>query len=139
MYLLSVFIAFVNFLFLFLCGQYLGKKYSILISLFGMLMAMLLALFMFYEVCLSGHVCILNYSLWVSSELLIINFGFLFDSLTCIMLLMVNVISFFVHVFSVGYMSKDPHLIRFLSYLSLFTFFMCLLISAGNMIQMFLG
>lgn len=55
------------------------------------------------------------------------------------MLLTVNLISFLVHVYSLSYMKEDPHLIRFMSYLSLFTFFMCVLVSSNNFLQMFLG
>lgn len=72
-------------------------------------------------------------------EALNVNIGLLFDSLTCIMLLIVTGISFFVHLYSVGYMSHDPHIVRFISYLSLFTFFMLILVTADNYVQMFIG
>ena len=55
------------------------------------------------------------------------------------MLVVVNGVSTLVHIYSCKYMAEDPHIIRFLSYLSLFTFFMLILISADNFIQMFLG
>lgn len=55
------------------------------------------------------------------------------------MLVMVSIISAVVHLYSVSYMRFDPHFLRFLSYLSLFTFFMNVLVSAGNLIQLFLG
>ncbi len=55
------------------------------------------------------------------------------------MLIVVNTISFLVHLYSIEYMQEDPHIIRFFSFLSLFTFFMLLLISADNFLQMFLG
>ena len=55
------------------------------------------------------------------------------------MLLVVNLISCLVHFYSTSYMAEDPHLPRFMSYLSLFTFFMLILISADNYIQLFLG
>ena len=44
-----------------------------------------------------------------------------------------------VHVYSVGYMSHDPHIPRFMSYLSFFTFFMLMLVTADNLLQMFFG
>ena len=69
----------------------------------------------------------------------IIDWGFMFDPLTVIMLVVVNAVSFVVHVYSAGYMGEDPHLSRFMAYLSLFTFFMLILISANNFIQMFVG
>jgi len=55
------------------------------------------------------------------------------------MLLVVTLISFFVHLYSLGYMSHDPHLTRFMAYLSLFTFFMLILITSDNFLQLFFG
>lgn len=55
------------------------------------------------------------------------------------MLLVITCISFFVHFYSVGYMLADPHLTRFMSFLSLFTFFMLFLVCSDNFIQMFFG
>lgn len=55
------------------------------------------------------------------------------------MLLMISIVSCLVHVYSIGYMGEDPHLSRFLSYLSLFTFFMFILVTSDNFIQLFLG
>lgn len=55
------------------------------------------------------------------------------------MLVIVLFISTLVHIYSVGYMYYDPHLVRFMSYLSLFTFFMIMLVTSGNLIQIFLG
>ena len=55
------------------------------------------------------------------------------------MLVLVITVSFFVHLFSYSYMENDPHLPRFISYLSLFTFFMIILISSSNLIQLFIG
>jgi NADH-ubiquinone oxidoreductase chain 5 len=55
------------------------------------------------------------------------------------MLIVVLFISLLVHIYSIEYMKEDPFLIRFLSYLSLFTFFMLVLITAGNYLQMFVG
>lgn len=65
--------------------------------------------------------------------------SFLFDTITVVMLIVVTSISLCVHLFSVEYMNADPHFIRFMSYLSLFTFFMLLLVTAGNMVQLFVG
>ena len=63
----------------------------------------------------------------------------MFDSLTVSMFVVVNTVSALVHTYSVFYMEKDAHLTRFMSYLSLFTFFMLILVSADNFIQLFLG
>lgn len=63
----------------------------------------------------------------------------MFDSLSSTMLLVVFFVSTLVHLYSLEYMSEDPHLIRFTAYLSFFTFFMSILLTSGNLIQMFLG
>jgi NADH-quinone oxidoreductase subunit L len=55
------------------------------------------------------------------------------------MCFVVNSISFVVHLFSFGYLNSDAHLSRFISYISFFTFFMLILVSADNFIQLFLG
>lgn len=55
------------------------------------------------------------------------------------MLAMISTVSTVVHIYATSYMSEDPHLSRFVSYLSLFTFFMFMLVTADNLIQMFLG
>jgi len=55
------------------------------------------------------------------------------------MLFVVNIVSALVHLYSADYMSNDPHLPRFMSYLSLFTFFMLLLITGDNLVILFLG
>jgi len=76
---------------------------------------------------------------WIFSDTLIINWDFCFDSLTVTMLLVVTFISSLVHLYSIEYMSEDPHLVRFMSYLSLFTFFMLILVTSNNFLQMFVG
>ena len=60
-----------------------------------------------------------------------INIGLLFDALSSTMIVVVTTISMFVHLYSVGYMSHDPYLSRFMCYLSLFTFFMLVLVTSN--------
>jgi NADH-quinone oxidoreductase subunit L len=61
------------------------------------------------------------------------------DSLTSIMFVIVTLVSFLVHLYSIGYMHDDPSIARFMSYLSLFTFFMLALVSSDNFLQLFFG
>jgi NADH:ubiquinone oxidoreductase subunit 5 (subunit L)/multisubunit Na+/H+ antiporter MnhA subunit len=63
----------------------------------------------------------------------------MFDTITSVMILLVVFVSFLVHLYSMDYMNGDPHIIRFLGYLSLFTFFMLILVTAGTFVQLFLG
>lgn len=69
----------------------------------------------------------------------VFNIGFLIDPLTAIMLVVVTFVSFFVHIYSIGYMADDPGYQRFFSYISLFTFSMLVLVSANNFLQLFFG
>ena len=76
---------------------------------------------------------------WLDSESLNIFWGFNFDSLTVSMLIPVLIVSSLVHIYSIGYMSHDPHNQRFFSYLSLFTFMMIILVTSDNYLLMFVG
>ena len=76
---------------------------------------------------------------WISSGSLKLHWLIYVDSLTAVMLVVVNSVSALVHIYSIGYMSHDPHKPRFMSYLSLFTFAMLSLITADNFLQLFFG
>jgi NADH-quinone oxidoreductase subunit L len=68
-----------------------------------------------------------------------VNWGFYLDPLAVTMIVVVGTVSTLVHMYSFGYMGEDPHLARFMAYLSFFTFFMLMLVTADNFIQLFLG
>jgi NADH-ubiquinone oxidoreductase chain 5 len=81
----------------------------------------------------------LTFGTWIYSDSLSIDWGVYYDNLTLSMLLVVTIVSALVHLYSMDYMLHDPHLPRFMSYLSLFTFFMFLLVVGNNFIILFLG
>jgi NADH-ubiquinone oxidoreductase chain 5 len=139
MYLILIFLPLLSSLTVGLFGRKLGTEGSSLISVNCLLFTFLISLFCFYEVGLSSSVVYIKLMVWIDSELLNVDWGFLFDSLTVTMCCVVTFISLLVHLYSTEYMSHDPHLPRFMSYLSLFTFFMLILVSADNYIQMFVG
>ena len=101
----------------------------------------LCSVFIFFNVVLAPDADIIFLPLWTwfDLELLHIEFGGFFDTLTSIMLCVVTFISLCVHIYSLEYMKNDMHLQRFLSYLSLFTFFMIVLVTSNNFIQLFAG
>ena len=70
---------------------------------------------------------------------LVVDWAFRIDTLTAVMLIVVNTVSALVHLYSIGYMHEDPHRSRFFAYLSLFTFAMLMLVTADNLLQMFFG
>lgn len=121
-----------------LFGRFLGSG-TCYITTGSVFLALLLSLGLFYNVVSTGVVYKLTMGDWIVVDSLNISWSFCFDSLTSIMLIVVTFISTLVHLYSTEYMEYDPHLPRFMSYLSLFTFFMLILITANNFLQMFVG
>nr|YP_010164475.1 Nad5 [Polyopes lancifolius]QRM91070.1 Nad5 [Polyopes lancifolius] len=120
-------------------GRWLGHYGASIFSSTCVSLSMILSLLVFYEIGFSGTTCYIFLSPWISSGTLNISWSFLFDSLTAVMLVVVTVVSSLVHVYSISYMQEDPHLPRFMAYLEVFTFFMLVLVTADNLVQMFVG
>ena len=139
MYLLVIFFPLLGALITGVFGRFLGRFGSIIVTTSCLFLSFITALFIFYEVGLSNSICIIKLEKWFDVGLLNTSWGFLFDSLTSMMLIIVTLISFLVHLYSISYMEGDPHISRFMCYLSLFTVFMLFLVTADNFIQMFLG
>jgi hypothetical protein len=99
----------------------------------------MLSILCFIEVGLNNIPVTINLFRWIDSEWFNIVWGFQYDSLTVSMLIPVLIISSLVHIYSISYMSNDPHNQRFFSYLSLFTFMMIILVTANNYLLMFVG
>jgi len=76
---------------------------------------------------------------WINSGELNVGWTLRVDTLTAVMLVVVNTVSSLVHLYSIGYMAEDPHRPRFMGYLSLFTFAMLMLVTADNLVQLFFG
>ncbi len=139
MYLLLVFLSFIGSCIAGLFGRHLGSLGSAFITTSCLFISFFISLFAFYEVALKGCFVYIKLTTWISSEVLNVDWGFMFDSLTVSMCVVVTFISSLVHLYSTEYMSHDPHLSRFMSYLSLFTFFMLILVTSDNFVQMFVG
>nr|YP_010394436.1 NADH dehydrogenase subunit 5 [Phytophthora multivora]DAZ88444.1 TPA_asm: NADH dehydrogenase subunit 5 [Phytophthora multivora]DAZ88877.1 TPA_asm: NADH dehydrogenase subunit 5 [Phytophthora multivora] len=122
-----------------LFGFYIGRKGSVFITTLTTFLSCLFSLIIIYNSITNEYEYIIYISNWINSGLFNCNWCFLFDSLTMIMLVVVTSISTLVHLYSSQYMANDPHLSRFMSYLSLFTFFMIILVTGDNFIQMFVG
>ena len=139
MYLLLIFLSIIGSCLAGLFGRYLGPWGSSIITTSCLFLSLLLSFFAFYEVAFVGCCVYIKLATWISSDVLHVDWGFMFDSLTVSMCVVVTFISFLVHLYSTEYMSHDPHLPRFMSYLSLFTFFMLILVTADNFVLMFVG
>jgi NADH-ubiquinone oxidoreductase chain 5 len=122
-----------------LLGRKLGVNGAQIITCICMIIAAFLSIIAFYEVALSGSPVSIHLSSWVDSGMMSVDWAFMFDSLTVSMLLPVLIVSSMVHVYSISYMSADPHTQRFFSYLSMFTFFMLILVAGDNYLILFVG
>ena len=120
-------------------GRKIGVSGAQLITCLSVILTTTCAILAFFEVGLNNIPVSIHLFRWIDSESLNISWGFSFDSLTVSMLIPVLIVSSLVHVYSIGYMSHDPHNQRFFSYLSLFTFMMIVLVTANNFLLMFVG
>ena len=120
-------------------GRKVGVSGAQFITSSSIIVTTLLAIIAFFEVGLNNIPVSVNLFRWIDSESLNVLWGFHFDSLTVSMLIPVLIVSSLVHIYSVGYMSHDPHNQRFFSYLSLFTFMMIILVTANSFLLMFVG
>ena len=139
MYLAIITLPILGSLFSGLFGRKIGVSGAHLITCACIIVTTLLAMIAFVEVGLNNIPVTINLFKWIDSESLNVSWAFHFDSLTVSMLIPVLVVSSLVHVYSIGYMSHDPHNQRFFSYLSLFTFMMIILVTANNFLLMFVG
>jgi NADH:ubiquinone oxidoreductase subunit 5 (subunit L)/multisubunit Na+/H+ antiporter MnhA subunit len=137
MYLAIVFLSLIGACLAGLFGRQLGSWGAAVITTSCLFFSLLLSLFAFYEVALSGCFVYIKLATWINSEVLNVDWGFMFDTITVTMCVVVTFISTLVHLYSTEYMSHDPHLARFMCYLSIFTFFMLVLVTSDNFIQMY--
>src|SRR6266487_5698637 len=122
-----------------LLGRKIGKEGSQIITCIGIIISCILAIVAYYEIGYNNNAVNIIAIKWFESETISINWGVQIDSLTVSMLLAVLIVSASVHTYSIEYMREDPHTQRFFSYLSLFTFFMLVLITGDNFILIFIG
>lgn len=120
-------------------GRKIGVSGSRIITCTCIIITTILAIVGFVEVGMNQMPVKIELFRWIDAESLDIKWGFNFDTLTVSMLIPVLMVSSVVHLYSIGYMSHDPHNQRFFSYLSLFTFMMIILVTADNFLLMFVG
>ena len=120
-------------------GKIIGDRFSELITSLLVSISAILSIIIFYQVLANGYENNLIVATWLNSGSLNVNWSIKIDTLSSVMLLVVTFISALVHIYSIGYMSNDPHKPRFMAYLSLFTFSMLTLVSSDNFLQLFFG
>ena len=120
-------------------GHIIGDRNSEIITSLLVSISALLSFIIFKEVTFDNYENNLLIASWISSGLLEVNWSIKIDAVSSVMLVVVCLISALVHIYSIGYMSHDPHKTRFMAYLSLFTFAMLMLVTSDNFLQLFFG
>jgi NADH-quinone oxidoreductase subunit L len=139
MEVLVVFLPLLGFLLAGILGKRLGHHGAEYLTTALMLVAAFFSVKLFGHYAVEGHKQTITLLNWIEVGNLKVDWALRFDALTAVMLVVVNVVSAMVHLYSIGYMHHDPHRPRFFAYLSLFTFAMLMLVTADNLIQMFFG
>ncbi|MDP1700529.1 MAG: NADH-quinone oxidoreductase subunit L [Aestuariivirga sp.] len=120
-------------------GHYEGPAWPMYLTTGLLCVSAVLSWIVFLGFLHEGHDAKVEVLRWVNSGAFTANWTLRIDTLTVVMLVVVNTISALVHVYSLGYMSHDEHQPRFFAYLSLFTFAMLMLVTSDNLLQMFFG
>src|SRR3712207_5393103 len=139
MYHAIVFLPLVGFLIAGLFGRVLGPRPSEIVTTALLFVAAALSWVAFFSVGFGSGATRVQVAQWMASGDLVVDWAFRIDTLTAVMLVVVNSVSALVHLYSIGYMHEDPHRPRFFAYLSLFTFAMLMLVTSDNLVQMFFG
>ena len=120
-------------------GKIIGDRNSEIVTSLLVSISALLSIFVLYQVIVNQYEENIVIATWINSGSLDVNWSMLIDPLSAVMLVVVTSVSSLVHIYSIGYMSHDPHKPRFMAYLSLFTFAMLMLVTSDNFIQLFFG
>ena len=120
-------------------GKIIGNRSSQIVTSSFVSLSALISIYVFYDVINNDYINNVVIAKWISSGQLDVNWSIKIDQLSAVMLVVVTLVSSIVHIYSIGYMSHDPHQPRFMSYLSLFTFAMLVLVTSDNFLQLFFG
>ena len=120
-------------------GRSLTKFFSEITTSIFVSLSAILSIIVFWQGIQNSNYGNFTIIKWVSSGNFVANWSINIDPLSSVMLVVVTFVSALVHIYSIGYMSHDPHKPRFMSYLSLFTFSMLALVVSDNFLQLFFG
>ncbi len=134
-----VFLPLLGFLFCFLLGKQFNYKVYQISTTSILFLCTLFSWIIFIQFINNKETEIIFILNWITSGNFIVDWSIRLDTLTAVMFIVVTTVSACVHLYSIGYMEEDPSKIRFMGYLSLFTFFMLVLVSSNNLLQMFFG
>ena len=139
MFFFILFFPFVFSIFIGICGRLFGINGSKFLSNVGLFMNIFITVICVFVCFFKQFYFYSFFGNWLVINGLSVEWVFCFDSASIIMFIVVNCISCVVHLFSSGYMSTDPHIVRFMSYISFFTVFMLVLVTGDTFLQLFLG
>jgi NADH-quinone oxidoreductase subunit L len=139
MELIAVFSPLFAFLIAGLFGKAIGHRGCQIVTCAGVIAAALASVALFFDVAIHHHPYTSVLAPWVVSGEFKVSWALRVDTLSSVMMCVINIVSACVHVYSVGYMSHDEHRGRFMAYLSLFTFAMLMLVTSDNLLQLFFG
>ena len=122
-----------------LFGRAIGDRGAQVVTCALLGVSALFAMVVFKQVAIDGQTRVTELFTWIDSGAFEFSWAIKLDTLSAVMLLVVTVVSWLIHIYSIGYMSHDKSVPRFFSYLSLFTFFMLVLVTADNFVQLFFG
>ncbi|WP_312783007.1 NADH-quinone oxidoreductase subunit L [Acidovorax temperans] len=120
-------------------GNWIGRRLSHTLTILGVLVAFILSAMTLKSVALDGARFNETLYTWMVVGGLKMEVGFLVDSLTAMMMVVVTFVSLMVHIYTIGYMEEDDGYNRFFAYISLFTFSMLMLVMSNNLLQLFFG
>jgi NADH-quinone oxidoreductase subunit L len=134
-----IFLPLLGFMIAGILGRVIGARLSEIITTSFLFISAGLSWLALFEVGFGAGAVRVPLANWMQSGGLSIDWALRIDTLTAVMLVVINSVSALVHLYSIGYMHEDPHRPRFFAYLSLFTFAMLMLVTADNLVQMFFG
>ena len=134
-----IFLPLLGFLFCFLLGKQFNYRVYQISTTSILFLCTLFSWIIFIQFINNKETEIIFILNWITSGNFIVDWSIRLDTLTAVMFIVVTTVSACVHLYSIGYMEEDPSKIRFMGYLSLFTFFMLVLVSSNNLLQMFFG
>ncbi len=129
----------IGFIYCAFFGKLFGDRNSQLVTTIFLFISAILSWIIFFSYLEPKHTTTLRIFNWMTSGTFSVDWSLRVDALTATMLIVVTTVSACVHLYSIGYMNKDKSISRFMGYLSLFTFFMLMLVTSDNLLQMFFG
>ncbi len=139
MYVAAVFLPLIAAFIAGFFGRWIGDRGAQLVTCLALVVAAVLGAIVFWSVALEAHTRTIELLTWIDAGDLQVRWALRYDALSAVMVAMVTLVSAMIHIYSVGYMAHDKSVPRFMAYLSLFTFFMLMLVTSDNFVQLFFG